>query len=71
MDEIICDMPVVTHRIRYTIPDAKDGLSLSGTFPKCGNCEKLFGTIAYEYNFCPMCGARWIGEINEIEKEVS
>lgn len=50
---------IVVEKEGYWIPD----ITVKSTRPvfKCSACEKEFGLIASQYNYCSNCGAKMVG----------
>lgn len=41
------------------------GKPTKANMPRCSCCKKVFGTIAFDFKFCPECGAKIIGHVNK------
>ena len=46
----------------FWIPSSLEtGKPTKAILPVCSNCKTEFGTIAFEYDYCPHCGAKMDG----------
>ena len=42
----------------------KTGKPTKSKLPVCSHCKKEFGRIAFDFQYCPNCGAKIMGEFN-------
>lgn len=41
------------------------GMPTKAIMPRCSCCKKVFGTIAFDFKYCPECGAKMKGKKND------
>ena len=54
---------VEAFRISNMKESLKTGKPTKEVIPRCSHCKEEFGTMAFEFNYCPNCGAKITKEI--------